>query len=164
MPASKAQRIDCANNLSAMMRLMKDKVGYDEDDIIFLIRKWVRVGATFPGIHDPSLTGRNYAKLFKKWLAHFKVTAKSVELVSDDVEWAKEKASQALYRLLGELSNRVYIPEDLTYGFILFQKVDGVFHTMVWNYRVRLFNTDAELSKAFEKRLSRLQSELEFAR
>jgi hypothetical protein len=132
-------QMECNRHLSAMIQLMKGKVGYDEDDIIFLITSWVRMVAAYPYPYgDPKEYGKNYPRLFKSYLMSQRVS-KDAELVVNRKEEdpdAGDKSSTFVYRKLLHLANQVYV--DTGFGFFNVRLTQSALLGMIYNYRVLL--------------------------
>ena len=153
MADEKQLKIQASNNIFEMIKFMKDKTGYDEDDIIFLIKAWIKVGETFPHVNRPAKqAGKNYGPFIKTIFVGGNVTPTSAVIPNPPNESnSKEKSSQYLYHRLNELSNHVYV--DNGWGYLAFNQAEGAIMRLVWNYRVMLRQRDPELSKQFERRL-----------
>ncbi len=150
-------QVECGRHMNAMIQLMKGKVGYDEDDIIFLITHWVKLVASYPYPQgDPKESGRNYPRLFKSYLMRQRVS-KDAELVATRKEEdpdAGDKSSTFVYRKLLNLANQVYV--DTGWGFFNVRLTQSALLEMIYNYRVLLARQDAGLSRKFDARLRSL--------
>jgi hypothetical protein len=147
---------ECSSHVSEMIRLMKGKVGYDEDDMIFLIKHWVKIGETFPGrVAQPVNKGKKYGPFIQKYFISGKVTKDSplAENPSDEPD-SKDKMSVYLYHRLNDLANQIYV--DTGWGYLHFNQTEGAILRLVWNYRVMLMKSDPDLGRKFEARLHKL--------
>lgn len=150
-------QMECSRHLSAMIQLMNGKVGYDENDIIFLITNWVRTVASYPyPSGDPKEYGKNYPKLFKSYLMSQRVR-KDAQLIATRKEEdpdAGDKSSTFVYRKLLHLANQIYV--DTGFGFFNVRLTQSALLEMIYNYRVLLARQDAVLSRKFDARLRSL--------
>jgi len=150
---SKAQELktQCSMYVSAIINLMKDKPGYDEESILAILKNWVKVGGTYPYKGgDPKEGGRNYGPLMKQRLMQIKVTPKS-EIYYTENNTEKLKASKYLWKQLMHLANSIYV--DTGWGYLTFSQTEGAVFTMIYNFRVVLMKTDPEASRSFEAKL-----------
>lgn len=150
-------QIECNRHMNAMIQLMKGKVGYDEDDIIFLITHWVKLVASYPYPQGaPKESGKDYPRLFKSYLMSQRVS-KDAELVANRKEEdpdAGDKSSTFVYRKLLHLANQIYV--DTGWGFFNVRLTQSALLGMIYNYRVLLARQDAGLSRKFDARLRSL--------
>jgi hypothetical protein len=156
MSKESEMKLQCSTHIHEVMMMMKNKVGYDEDDMIFLMKKWAKIGSLM-FLHRPEKgKGKYYPKFIKP---HFtggtvKATAEIYDNppMEDD---SKAKLSVYFYNRLVELANNIYV--DAGYAESAFQRAEGAILRMVYNYRVLLKRKDPELGKKFESRIHRLK-------
>lgn len=113
--------------------------GFSQDDMVFLMKKWILLGMYFEKGGDPKREGPNYFTFAKKQLLEdYKANplATAPVLSREDIGHGP-KPSMQFYKSLSALSNTIYSNNMVQRGYA-FNDAEGAFEVMVSAYRIKL--------------------------
>ena len=139
---------------------MKDKQkagGFSQEDILFLMKKWIEVGMNFEKGGDPKREGANYFKFAKEnLLGDYKADPNAIPPVqSKESIGHAPKPSLEFYKKLNFLYN-LALSDDMNQRGYAFNDAEGAFNVMIAGYRIKLA-ADRSNETHFRNALARLR-------
>jgi hypothetical protein len=140
--ADPAMKAKASHSIFEMITFLKDKQksgGFSQEDILFLLKKWVQIGENFEKGGDPQREGANYFKFAKdNLLEDYKADPTAIPPVqSFDSIGNPPSASLEFYKKLNFLFNMA-LSDDMIQRSYAFNDAEGAFFVMIAAYRTKL--------------------------